>query len=444
MNRRSFSKTLAASTLFGFSALQTSTSGARILGANERIRCGFVGIANRGGQLMAAFRQFADKAEIAGLCDVDSAVLGKVYEACEKRPLAVSDYRKLLDQTEIDALVIATPDHWHAIQTVDACKAGKDVYVEKPMSVTVVEGRKMVEAARRYSRIVQVGIQRRSAKHFIELAKLGGDALVGFVSRARCFRLSNMTPDGIGRCQPTAPPATLDWNQWLGPRPERPYQANITPYKFRWWDLYSSQIGNWGAHYLDGIRWFLGEEAPTSVCAMGGRFVVKDDRTIPDTMEALFQFASGRLISYSQCEANSNAMMPLDANGRPLGDWELRGTDGTLYVSDAQAVRITEHGGQFGASGKRLDPKTWPGAPFTESVHRHVENFLECIRTRELPNCDAEIGHRTTSMCLLANISLAVGQRLEWDAAAERFTNCEAANALLHYEYRKPFVLSVE
>lgn len=444
MNRRNFGKTLAATTAFGLAALETKTSGARILGANERIRCGFVGLANRGSQLLTAFQKSPDLMEVTALCDINSTTLNRTHESFGKKPFATADYRQILERPDVDALVIATPDHWHALQTVDACKAGKDVYCEKPMSVTVVEGRKMVEAARRYNRVVQIGIQRRSAPHFIELAKKGGDNLVGFVSMARCFRLSNMTPNGIGHCQPTDAPADLDWNTWLGPRPDRPYQANITPYKFRWWEHYSSQIGNWGAHYLDGIRWVLGEEAPASICAMGGRFVVDDDRTIPDTMEVIYQFASGRIVTFTQCEANGNPLMMTNGEGKPLGDWELRGTEGTIFVSDGAVRIVPERGGQYGKGGIRMKPQEWPGCTFVETEALHAKNFLECMRTREKPHCDAEIGHRTTSFCLLANISLAVGKRLEWDSKAERFTNCDAANELLHYEYRKPYVLSVD
>ncbi|MDO4569724.1 MAG: Gfo/Idh/MocA family oxidoreductase [Planctomycetia bacterium] len=444
MNRRSFHRSaLAASGSLGLAAIQTVASGAQILGANERIRLGFIGVANRGGQLISAFQQSPTEMEIAAVCDVDSRTLEKTRSVLGEKTLAFRDFRTLLERNDIDAVVIATPDHWHAIQTIEACKSGKDVYVEKPLAITIHEGRKMVEAARKYGRIVQVGTHRRSAPHYIELAKAGGDELVGFVTLARSFRMSNMTPSGIGRCQTSAPPEELDWDMWLGPRPLRPYQENIAPYKFRWWELYSSQTGNWGVHYLDAIRWILGEESPESVCAMGGRFAVDDDRTVPDTMISTFQFKSGRLVTFTQGEACGNPMVATDASYRPLGELELRGTNGTLYVADRQVRIYPERGGQFAPREAKMQGREMPGTPLAEIERLHTLNFLQCIRSRELPTADVEIGHRSTLMSHMANISLAVKQRLEWDATNERFLNCDAANAMLHYEYRAPWKLEV-
>ncbi len=443
MNRRNFTKNLAASTMFGLAALQTNSSQARIIGANERIRCGFVGIANRGGQLLRAFKDNPNDMEVAALCDIDSDTLGRVHEEHGKKPTAVKDFRDLLSRNDVDALVLATPDHWHAIQTVEACKAGKDVYVEKPMSTTIHEGRVMVQAARKYKRIVQVGTHRRSAPHYIDLAKKGGDNLVGFVTMARSWRMSNMLPNGIGNCPATAPPENLDWDLWVGPRPVQPYQENIAPYKFRWWLGYSSQAGNWGVHYFDAMRMILHEEAPSSICAMGGQFAVKDDRTIPDTMICVFQFKSGRLMTFTQGEACGNPMCATNANYRPLGEVEFRGTDGTLYISDSGSKIYPERGGQFGEPGPRMNAQEFPGTKLHETERLHALNFLNCIRSRELPNADVEIGQRSTTMCHLANISYALGQRLEWDAENEKFIGNDAANEFLHYEYRAPWKLEL-
>ncbi len=443
MNRRNFNKNLATSTMFGLAALQTGTSHARILGANDRIRCGFVGIANRGGQLLTAFKANPDDMEVAGLCDIDSATLARVHEAHDKKPVAVKDFRELLSRQDIDAVVLATPDHWHAYQTVEACKAGKDVYVEKPMCTTVYEGRVMVDAARKYKRVVQVGTHRRSAPHYRELAEKGADNLVGFVTMVRTFRLSNMMPGGIGRCKPTVVPENLDWDLWVGPRPTQEYQENIAPYKFRWWEAYSTQVGNWGVHYLDAARWILHEEAPESVCAMGGKFAVDDDRTIPDTMICVFQFKSGRLLTFTQGEACGNPMMATDANYRPLGEFEMRGVNGTMYISDQNTRIYPERGGQFGEPGPRMNAVEFPGTKLGETERLHALNFLNCIRTRETPHADVEIGHKSVIFSHLANISYAVKERLEWDSVNERFLNSEAGNALLHYEYRAPWKLEL-
>jgi len=442
ISRRTFLHSGAATTAFGLAALQTETSAAQIIGANERIRLGFVGVANRGGQLITAFTKH-DDVEVAALCDVDATTLNRVRKQFDDKPFVSNDFHKLYERKDLDGIVLATPDHWHAIQTIDACKAGKDVYCEKPLCVTVLEGRKMVDAARKYNRIVQVGTHRRSAPHYMELAKQGVDNLVGFVTVGRSFRPSNMFPDGLGKAAPSEPPKDLDWDLWLGPRPERAFQATIAPYKFRWWDLYSSQMGNWGVHYLDAMRWLLGENAPMSVCAMGGRYVIDDDRTVPDTAEALFEFKKGRLLSFAQYEACGNPCMATDERFRPLGEVELRGTNGTLFINDGGWKVFPEYGGQFQKREARMEKKTGDGTPLSDTEKLHARNFLDCMRNRQTPNCDVEEGHRSTTMSLLANISLAVRQRLDWDPAAEKFIGNDAANQLLHYEYRAPWKLDV-
>ncbi len=410
----------------------TAANAKRVLGANDRIRLGFIGVANRGSQLLTAILQH-DDAEVVALCDISQPILAKAADMVDYKVDRLADFRKLIDRTDIDAVVIATPDHWHAIQTIDACNAGKDVYVEKPLSVTVHEGRRMVEAAHRNNRVVQVGIHRRSSQLHADLAKLIADGALGKISVSRAYRLSNMYPDGIGK-QPTAsPPAEFDWDMWLGPRPSRPYQDNIAPYKFRWWQLYSSQMANWGVHRLDAIRWLTGELAPSSVVSMGGRFVVDDDRTIPDTQETTFEFASGRLAIFGMYEGSGNPAIR-------YGEIELRGTQGTAYIDSRKFEIVPERGGQFQDRTPRMEPLEVASTDANLTV-QHTREFLDCMRSRRAPNCDVEIGHRSTTFSLLANISLATRSRLEWDAEKEQITNNAAANDMLHYEYRKPWKL---
>jgi len=429
ITRRTFTKASAAATL-GL----TATRATRVLGANDRVRLGFVGVANRGGQLMSGFLQHAD-AEIVALCDVHRSTLDRAKERLDGKAATYGDFRKLIDREDLDAVVIATPDHWHAIQTITACDAGKDVYVEKPLSITVREGRRMVEAARRNQRIVQVGTHRRSSALYAQLAELTTSDKIGKITLSRAYRLSNMYPTGIGRAKSEAPPADLDWEMWLGPRPAQPYQDNITPYKFRWWQLYSSQMGNWGVHYLDAIRWLTGELAPCSICTLGGQFAVDDDRTIPDTLQAMFEFASGRLAIFAQFEASGNPAMP-------RREIELRGTQGTAYIDTGSFQIGPERGGQFQDREPRMKPmKVEANQANRQLTALHARNFLDCIKSRRRPNADVEVGHRSTSMSLLANISLATRARLEWDAQKEVITNNKEANDLLHYEYRKPWKL---
>ncbi|MCL2743775.1 MAG: Gfo/Idh/MocA family oxidoreductase, partial [Planctomycetaceae bacterium] len=416
ISRRTFAKTAAAAAVLS-AAVQTTTSYGRIIGANDRVRLGFLGTANRGSQDIAAFKKLPD-AEIAALCDVDKQILASAKEKfASESTFTCEDFRQLYERSDIDAVVICTPDHWHAIQTVEACKAGKDVYVEKPLSVTVFEGRKMVEAAKKYQRVVQVGIHRRSGGIYQNLAAKNLDEFIGKVTVSRCSHMSNMYPDGISKLKPEKPPEHLNWDLWVGPRQFQEYQGNIAPYKFRWWIHYSSQIANNGVHFIDIFRFLLKEKAPTDVCAMGGRFSVNDDRTIPDTMHATWLFPSGRLLEFSHYEANSTPIYAVSPTYV-----EFRGTQGTLYINDGKYVVTPEKPGQFQAKGERMKPieeVSGPGQNNLNITELHCRNFLDCIKSRAVPNTSVEEGHRSTTMSLIANISMEVQRRLKWDAENE-------------------------
>ncbi|NQT51024.1 Gfo/Idh/MocA family oxidoreductase, partial [bacterium] len=352
------------------------------------------------------------------------------------------DFRQVLGRKDIDAVVIGTPDHWHAIQTIDACDAGKDVYVEKPLSVTIKEGRRMVVAARRNQRVVQVGTHRRSSTLYHQMADYVRAGNIGKVSVGRAYRLSNMFPAGIGKMKLTDPPKELDWDLWLGPRPKQPYQANIAPYKFRWWHLYSSQVANWGVHYFDALRWLAGDLAPASLSAHGTHTVVDDDRTIPDTMEVIAEMPSGHLFIFGQYEASGNPAMATGRKELSAAEVELRGSQGTLCIRGERALVIPERGGQFQDRKPRMEPQTFTASGSHGDVTSlHARNFLDCVKSRQKPNADIEIGHRSTTFSLLANIALATKSRIEWDAEKEMAVNNPAANQLLHYTYRKPWVL---
>jgi len=442
----------AASVTLGLNAISVPVIQS-VLGANEKVRVGFIGVGNRGTQLLEGFLKQND-VEVAALCDVYEPYLMRDYSKVDKKLrdslgeripkmtekldsniARYKDFRQLLDRKDIDAVVISTPDHWHTIQTIMACQAGKDIYIEKPLSVTVVEGRKMVDAAKKYDRVIQVGLHRRSSKSYKEMVDLVQAGTIGKVTVARAYRISNMHPDGIGKYPDTAPPAGLDWDMWLGPRPKRPYRDNIVLYKFRWWELYSSQMANWGVHYCDAIRWVLQEEAPVSISAHGGRFAVDDDRTVPDTMEVIFEFASGILLIFGQYEASGGSAL-VD------GEIEFRGTLGNLYPSTSSTGYkiVPSRGGQFQDSKPRIKPAE--GKPIDgDLTDQHIRNFLDCVKTRQTTNCDMETGHRSTTFAHLANIALATRSRIEWDPKKERAINNEKANELLHYEYREPWKL---
>jgi predicted dehydrogenase len=382
---------------------------------------------------MKAFAEHKD-CKFVGVADVYQPYLERARETYGNDLMAVEDYRALLDRKDIDAIAIATPDHWHAIQAINVMSAGKDVYVEKPLCATIHEGRQMVEAAKKFGRISQVGLHRRSMKIYHQLREFIETDKVGKITVSRAYRLNNMYPDGIGKLDTQAPPSNLNWDQWLGPRPRQAYQDNIAPYKFRWWERFSSQMGNWGVHYFDVIRWMLGEEAPVSVAAMGGRFAVNDDRTIPDTAEAVFELTGGSLLTFGQYEASSNPALA-------FGEIELRGTQGTIYSSSSGYKVLTERPGQFQEKGVRGETvEVELKEPNHLATANHARNFLDSVKSRKQTHCPMLEGHRSTTFAHLANISLATKARLNWDAKKERFDNDEANN-LLHYEYRKGFEL---
>lgn len=429
LSRREFAKASAASAV---AVSMSSTASAGL--PSDKVRVGFVGVGNRGSQLMKAFAT-QDDCEFIGVADVYEPYRERARENFGANLVAVEDYRKLLDRKDIDAIVIATPDHWHAIQAIAAMSAGKDVYVEKPLSVTIHEGRQMVEAAKRYNRISQVGLHRRSMKLYRNLSDFVRSDQLGKITVSRAYRLNNMFPDGIGRMPHQNSPADLNWDLWLGPRPKQAYQDNIAPYKFRWWQRFSSQMGNWGVHYFDTIRWMLGETAPSSVVAIGGNFAIDDDRTIPDTAQAVFELPGGSLLTFGQYEATSNPALA-------YGEIEFRGTQGTAYSSPTGYKVMAEKPGQFQAKGTRgKDSEFMLIEPNGVATASHARNFLDSVKSRKQTHCPMEEGHRSTTFAHLANISLATKSRLEWDSSNERFVDNEQANELLHYEYRKGFEL---
>ncbi len=442
----------------------SAVSCGRAIGPNDKIRVGFIGIGNRGTQVMDLFRAEPD-CEVAALCDVYEPYLNrdfskvnprykelignKIPQMGENFPASVkrfSDYRKLLEDKSIDAVCIATPDHWHAIMTIDAIRAGKHVYVEKPVAKTVKEGRAMIEAGKKSKLIVQVGLSRRGSTAYHKLAKELPAGKVGKITYASGSYVSNMFPNGIGKLKPEDPPADFNWDMWLGPKPMRPYQYNIAPYMFRWWEEYDNQIANNGVHSLDLLRWLLNEKAPTAVTTIGGKYAIDDDRTIPDTMQTLFEFPSGVLVTYATLEASSGSFYP-------FGMLEFRGTKGTLYAGGSNDYKVVPaKPGQFQTWDKLTDAENYENAKvgnsnkladgsYAEPTANLVRNFLDCIKSGKPPIIGLEDGHLSTNMAHLATISMLVKQRLEWDAEKEIVTNSDAANKLLHYEYRSPWKL---
>lgn len=444
--RREFTKTIV------WAGAATALGATRAAGANERIRLGFIGVGNRGDQVLDAFLKHKD-CEVAAVCDLSQSYMDLTSRKAGNNPKQCKDYRRVLDLKDVDAVVISTPDHWHALQTVQACAAGKDVYVEKPLSLCVAEGRRMVEAVQKHGRVCQVGIHRRSVPICREAAEFVRGGGLGRITAARAFHIQNEWPNGIGNPADSEPPADLDWEAWLGPAPKRSYNKNRTFYRFRWFYDYSGgQVTNFGVHYIDFIQWALGVTAPEAVTALGGKPArMNDNREIPDTLEAVWRYPGDTIVTFSQFNATA-AQWSL-----PGCEVEIRGTLGTLYLfGDGYEVvpdRISEdefpartpltrkEDSQYRRNGKpRIEPKTRRGQGTGETVS-HARNFLDCVKSRAKCNCDIETGHRSTSATLLANIALKTGSTIHWDAAAERCVGNKEANKLLDYKYRPPYRL---
>jgi predicted dehydrogenase len=441
LTRRSFTKAAAVG------ASLTALTASRVYGANDRVILGFIGCGNRGDQLVDAFSD-SPRATCAGFCDLNEEYVDHAIKKSTGFLIRKTDYRELLDSKELDAVVISTPDHWHALQTMDALAAGKHVYIEKPLSLCIAEGRAMVDAATKAKKVVQVGFHRRSSnvcKEAVDMIKRGE---IGDITMVRAFHTTNEYPLGIGNPTDAKAPEKLNWEKWIGPAPMKPFNQNRAYYRFRWFYDYSGgQVTNFGAHYLDVIHWALGVNAPQSVMAMGGKFVMKDNREVPDTMEVVYQYGN-TLVSFTQTNANAAS-----GSVQPGAEIEFRGTKGTLLVMNKSFVILPEvsYGAEVPAQNPidRTLPKKYyaSGKTNIRGIKRegnadtvwHTRNFIASVLTDKTPNSTIEDGHRSTTAALLANIALKKKALLEWDAKTEQITNNKEANALLRYDYRSPY-----
>jgi predicted dehydrogenase len=419
--------------------LSAAAAGANILGANDRVRIAVIGPGRQGRGVMKTFMRNAD-AQIVALCDVfqrqmDFAINDARLEGVE----TYKDFRRILDRKDIDAVIVASPDHWHALQTVMACQAGKDVYVEKPVSVTVDEGRKMVQAARKYDRMVQVGTQQRSGDHYQKAAEIIRSGQLGKITFVRTWNFGNQTPGGIGNPPDTNPPDGLDWDMWLGPAPMRPFNQNrfgVHPDRwssFRWfWDYAGGMMTDWGVHHLDIVQMAMQVEAPVAITAMGGKLALNDNRETPDTLMVTYEYLSekngGFVCAYENRECNAQGW-----NGHGYGIL-FHGTDATLYIN-REYFEITPEKGRS-VEVQRVKNENRQG-------DAHIRNFLDCVKSRQKPISDIEIGHRSTTTCLLGNVALRSGRRIVWNAKTERIEGDNAASKYLSREYRKPWRLNV-
>lgn len=417
VDRRTF-LAASASTLVSASALVADGAARR---PNGKVVLGFIGLHGRGKDLLRGFTAF-DDVEVAYLCDVDRNVLPAALKALPARhsrqPQEVQDLRRIFDDKSVDAVVVATPDHWHALATVWACQAGKHVYVEKPVSHNVVEGRRMVEAARKFDRVVQVGTQRRSAEHLKQAAELVRGGKLGKVPFARTWIAGNRP--SIGHKPDGKPPAGVDYDLWLGPAPRRAFNPNRFHYNWHWWwDYGTGELGNNGIHALDVVRLLTGLDAPHRVSSGGGRLFYDDDRETPDTHIATFDFPGCTVVWEHRIWAKTGL------RNKAFGI-ELVGEKGTLVVDDA---------GWHVENGPDVSVKASGGE------RTHLRNFLDCLASGKRPNADIDEGHRSTRLCHLGNIAYRLGRTLRFDGARETILDDAEANRLLGRSYRKGFEL---
>ncbi len=423
MNRRRFlasSSIAMGATAFAPAALCAART------ANQRITLGVMGLNGRGRALATVLAAQPD-VDIAYLCDVDESAIGPTKESIAKTkqhaPQAVSDFRRILDDPAVDGLAIATPDHWHALATIHACAAGKHVLVEKPASHNVIEGQRMVAAARKHSRHVQVDTQRRSSAAMKAMVDFLSSGAIGKLHFARSWITSRR--ENIGHAADEAVPAGVDYDLWLGPAPLRSFNRNHFHYQWHWfWQYGTGELGNNGVHGLDLARWGLGVEMPASVVSSGAKQFFNDDQVTPDTQVVCYEYPGLTLVW------EHRTWSPYGLNDSTFGV-EFHGADGVV-TTDGRTWWIH----------RPKEPKKLGFDGDTAYEPQHQRNWLDAIRGDAQLTADIEVGHTSTAICHIGNISQRVGRKLSWDAAAWRFAPADAdANALLGREYRAPWTL---
>jgi predicted dehydrogenase len=432
-------------------AALTAAGYARVRGANDRVGVGFIGFGLIGKRHVLDFKDQPD-AELVAVAEAHRGRLeeGKALAGGDCKGYA--DFRRLLDDKAVRAVVVSTPDHWHALQTMLACAAGKDVYVEKPLTLFVREGRWMVEVARRHKSVVQVGTQQRSGAHYKRARDLIRAGRIGKVVTVRMAAVRNIAP-GFGRPPDGDPPPDLDWEMWLGPAPKVAYNPNRCIYHFRWfWDYSGGQTTNLAAHSVDIVDWVLGLDNLRAVTSAGGRFALTDNGETPDTQDALFE-CDGWTAAW--------AMRECCRGEPPAFHLEFCGDKGTLGITRSgfrliadpdvpPGSMIPQFAGAHPVGGPppvaadgprklRAEPVEDRTGNTGEQLRGHVRNFLDCVKSRKQPVSDLESGHRTATACHLANLSLRLGRKLRWDPAKEEVVGDAEANRWRVRPYRPPW-----
>ena len=404
--------------------------------ANDTVRVGVIGVGGRGPSHISGFGRLPN-VEVAAVCDVDEAHLQKgvaqVEKAGWKKPLAFGDFRKMLEDKSIDAVSIATPNHWHALMSILACQAGKDVYVEKPCSHNIFETKQIVAAARKYGRMVQTGCQIRSSAAVQEVMTRMREGEFGeiYMARGLCFKWR----DTINRTPPSPVPAGVNYDLWTGPAPLRPFTQNRFHYNWHWfWDTGNGDLGNQGIHEMDVARWGLGVKYPTKATAIGGHFLFDDDQETPNTLSCAFEFNEGgkpRLLEFEVRHwlSNPEADITERSNTNSIGN---------IFYGSKGYVAVDTYTSYKSWVGKQRTP-----GPARNAGGDHFLNFIEAVRSRKRESLNAEVAEGAISVVLvhLANISYRVGRTIDFDAQTMTCKGDAEANKYLTRAYRKPYVV---
>ncbi len=448
INRRDFVRVAAISAA---TTMMTAKSYSQIVGANERVNIGILGFGLIGRVHARSFSGLKE-ARIAAVSDAFKPRM-EAFKEIAVDATAHSDFRKLIESKDVDAVVVATPDHWHALQTMMACAAGKDVYVEKPTHLFVREGEWMQKVATKHKRVVQVGTQQRSAPHYQKAKELLRNGVIGDIASVQCDFFRNIMP-GIGNPADGNAPANFDWEMHLGPAPERRYNPNRGIYHFRWfWDTAGGQMTNLGHHSLDIVHWIFDIKSPKAVASFGGRWFLKDNGETPDTQNTIIEYEKfPAIVQIREAAAGGGELS--------TGALVFVGTKGTMKLSRAGfeirpdkkinpqnifAAIIGNHpvGGPQPIDEPKgqtwCEPMTDKTGNATEQYSLHAQNFIDCIKSRDTPNSDLESSHWVSTTCHLANLSLKTGRKLSWDAAANDIVGDQEANAMLERTYREPW-----
>ncbi len=469
VSRRNFLKTTGSAAAVGLLQVSAPT---RVLGANDRVRVAIVGVRGRGNDHIKGYARLPNL-EIAALCDVDENVLnqrlGEVEKMGKSKPKSYTDIRKLLEDTSVDAISIATPNHWHSLMGIWACQAGKDIYLEKPCSHNWWEGRQLVSAVKKYNRICQHGSQSRSNPGMIEGIHQLQSGLIGevYMARALCYKWR----DTIGVAQEESVPTGVHYDLWTGPAPLRPFTKNRFHYNWHWiWDTGNGDLGNQGIHEMDIARWGLGVKFPNKVSAIGGHFIFKDDQETPNTLNCAFQFnmpdGSRRMLEFEVRHWMSNHEAEIGTGAYGAEDVPAAG------ITPAAANKLVQSKGStsrvrgwdkntignifYGSKGYlAMDGytayKSWLGekqesGPSSKGSADHFANFIDCVRSRRAEDIHAPIeeGHISATLVHLANVSYRLGRTINFDPDTEQVIGDEEAARLLRGTYRAPYVVPEE